>query len=60
MVIPAQIDLVRERRTAHLKDLENKAKQVDRMRASLERAQSRLEDLKAERALLDSLAAAGD
>jgi hypothetical protein len=60
MVIPAQIELVNERRTAHLKELENKARQVDRMRASLDRARGRLEQLQAEKALLDSLAAESD
>ena len=58
LVIPAQIDLVRERREAVLVALENKAKQIDRMKASLDRTRNRFEDLQAEKALLDSLIAA--
>lgn len=57
LVIPAQIDLVRERKDAALKNLENKAKQVDRMRGSLRRSLDRYSDLEAEKALLDSLIA---
>ncbi len=55
LVIPAQIELVQERREAALKELENKARQVDRMRASLERSAERLEELQAEKALLDQI-----
>ncbi len=54
-VIPAQVDLVKERREAAIKVLENEAKRVDRMRSSLERAMKRYDDLKVEKALLDSL-----
>ncbi len=57
LVIPAQIDLVQERKEAALKDLENKAKQVDRMRGSLRRSLDRYSELEAEKALLDSLMA---
>lgn len=57
LVIPAQVDLLKERRTAVLRDLENKAKQVDRMRASLDRAMKNYDEKLAEKALLDSLAA---
>jgi hypothetical protein len=55
LVIPAQIDLVSERRAAALKDLETKANQVDRTVASIERVQQRLKDLQGEKAFLDSL-----
>ncbi len=58
LVIPAQIELVAERRAAQIKDLENKANQVDRMQGSLERSRTRLAELQAEKALLDSLSAA--
>lgn len=57
LVIPAQVDLLMERRTASLRDLENKAKQVDRMRASLERSIKNYEEKLTEKALFDSLAA---
>lgn len=57
LVIPAQVDLLKERRTAALRDLENKAKQVDRLRSSLDRAIKNYEEKLAEKALLDSLAA---
>ncbi|MBD3236989.1 MAG: hypothetical protein GF330_09815 [Candidatus Eisenbacteria bacterium] len=60
LVIPAQIELVEERRTAALTELENTAHQVDRMHASIERVQARLVELKAEKAFLDSLRDAGD
>ncbi len=52
LVIPAQLELVQERREAALKELENKATSVDRMRVSLERYRERLEELKAEKAML--------
>jgi len=55
LVIPAQIEMNQERREAALSSLENKARQVDRMRSSLQRAQERYDELQAERALLDSL-----
>jgi hypothetical protein len=55
LVIPAQLELVQERREAALKELENKATSVDRMRASLERAQERLQELQAEKAMLQQM-----
>ncbi len=55
LVIPAQIDLVKERRDALLDDLENTAKRVDRQAATLETAKQRLKDLQREKALIDSL-----
>ncbi len=57
LVIPAQIDLVKERREAALKDLEMKANQVDRTRSSMEHVQQRLKELQQEKAFLDSLPA---
>jgi hypothetical protein len=57
LVIPAQIDLVKERREAALKDLETKANQVDRTRSSMEHVQERLKELQQEKAFLDSLPA---
>jgi len=59
LVIPAQIDLVNERRDAALKDLETKANQVDRTVASIERVQQRLKDLQTEKTFLDSLPPSG-
>jgi len=59
MVIPAQIDLVGERREAALRDLETRAKQVDRLQTSLERSRREYDELLAEKALLDSLMATG-
>ena len=55
LVIPAQVELVEERRTAALTELENTAHQVDRMHASIERVEARLVELRAEKAFLDSL-----
>jgi len=55
LVIPAQIEIVQERREAALKDLENKATSVDRMRTSLARSQERLEELQAEKAMLQQM-----
>ncbi len=57
MVIPAQVDLLRERREVALRDLENKANQVDRSLASVRRIEERLLELNAEKAVLDSVAA---
>jgi len=57
LVIPAQIDLVAERREAAMKELENRATQVDRVQSSLDRAAKRYEELLREQALLDSLLA---
>ena len=57
LVIPAQIDLVKERREAALKDLETKANQVDRTRSSMEHVQQRLTELQQEKSFLDSLPA---
>ena len=59
LVIPAQIDLVTERREAAMTELENRATQVDRMQSSVDRAVNRYEDLLKEKALLDSLLTAG-
>ena len=59
VVIPAQIDLVGERREAALRDLETRAKQVDRLQTSLERSRREYNELLAEKALLDSLMATG-
>ena len=55
LVIPAQIDILQERKAAALLDLETKAKQVDRLAASLAKTRSGVEKLRAEMALLDSL-----
>ncbi len=55
LVIPAQIELVQERREAELKKLETTASSVDRMRSSLERSQQRLTELQAEKALLEQM-----
>ncbi len=55
LVIPAQIELVQERREAALKTLETTATSVDRMRSSMERAQQRLTELQAEKALLEQM-----
>jgi hypothetical protein len=55
LVIPAQIELVGERREAAMRELENRATQVDRLRASLERSQRQYDELLSEQALLDSL-----
>ena len=55
LVIPAQIEIAQERREAELKKLEATATSVDRMRASLERAQQRLTELQAEKALLEQM-----
>lgn len=60
LVIPAQIELVEERRTAALTELENTAHQVDRMHSSIERVRARLEELRAEKVFLDSLTVSGD
>ena len=58
LVIPAQIDLVKERRDALLEDLEGTARRVDRQAGTLETAKRRLAELQAQEALLDSLAGA--
>jgi hypothetical protein len=55
LVIPAQLELVQERREAALKELENKATSVDRMRASLTRSQERLKELQDEKAMLQQM-----
>jgi hypothetical protein len=55
LVIPAQVDLLEGRRDEALSRLEDKARQVDRLRASLERSQERYQQLLAQKALLDSL-----
>ena len=55
LVIPAQIELVQERREAALKQLENTATSVDRMRTSLERSQQRFTELQAEKALFEQM-----
>lgn len=57
LVIPAQIDLVKERREAALKDLETKANQVDRTKNSIEHVQRRVEELQTEKDFLDRLPA---
>lgn len=57
LVIPAQIDLVRERREAALKDLETKANQVDRTRNSIQHVQQRVQELQTEKDFLDRLPA---
>jgi hypothetical protein len=59
LVIPAQVELVRERRQAALRDLETKANQVDRTLASIERVQQRLKELQTEKSFLDSLPPTG-
>lgn len=58
-VIPVQIELVKERRDAAMKELENGANQVDRMAATIEQSRQRVTDLEREKALLDSLSAVG-
>jgi len=58
VVIPLQIDLVKQRRDAALTELENGAKQVDRVRTSIEQARVKVQELEQEKALLDSLNAA--
>jgi len=55
LVIPAQVELLEERRTAALTDLENTASQVERQYSSIERMRAQLETLRAEKAFLDSL-----
>jgi hypothetical protein len=55
VVIPLQIDLVKQRRDAALTELENGAKQVDRVRATIEQARVKVLELEQEKALLDSL-----
>jgi hypothetical protein len=57
LVIPAQIDLVRERRQAALKDLETKANQVDRTKNSIQHVQQRVQELQTEKDFLDRLPA---
>jgi len=59
LVIPAQVDLVRERREAALKDLETKANQVDRTRNSIQHVQQRVQELQTEKDFLDRLPAEG-
>ena len=59
LIIPAQIELVEERRTVALAELENTARQLDRTRTSIERVRSRLEEVRAEKAFLDSLLVPG-
>jgi len=59
LVIPAQIDLVRERREAALKDLETKANQVDRTQNSIEHVRRRVAELQAEKDFLDRLPSDG-
>jgi hypothetical protein len=56
LVIPAQIELVQERREAMLSELEAVALRVDRRLGALQSTKTRLEQLRAEKALLDSLA----
>ncbi len=58
LVIPLQVDLVKQRRDAALTELENGAKQVDRVRATIEQARQKVLELEREKALLDSLNAA--
>ncbi len=60
LIIPAQVDLLQERKESALLDLENKARQVDRLTESLERTKENLADMEAEKALLDSLITAGE
>lgn len=55
LVIPAQVEMLEERRTAALTKLENTARSVDRMQASIERVQARIAELQAQKGLLDSL-----
>jgi len=55
VVIPAQIELVKERREAMLADLEATARRVDRQAGTLASVRNRLETLQHEKALLDSL-----
>ena len=57
MVIPAQIELLQERREAMLNQLEGIATRVDRQASTLATVRERYEKLEAEKALLDSLAA---
>jgi hypothetical protein len=59
LVIPAQVDLVRERREAALKDLETKANQVDRTQNSIQHVQQRVQELQTEKDFLDRLPAEG-
>jgi cell division protein FtsB len=60
LIIPAQVDLLKERKESALLDLENKARQVDRLSESLVRTKENLADMQAEKALLDSLINAGE
>ena len=55
LVIPAQVDLVRERREAALKDLETKANQVDRTKNSIVHVRQRVQELTTEKEFLDRL-----
>jgi predicted small lipoprotein YifL len=59
LVIPAQIEIVKERRDALLTELEGTARRVDRQAGTLAAAKARFDELLAQKALLDSLAAAG-
>ena len=58
LIIPAQVDLLQERKESALLDLETKAKQVDRLTASLVRTKENLAEMQAEKTLLDSILAA--
>ena len=57
LVIPAQIEIVKERRDALLTELEGTARKVDRQAGTLAAAKARHGELLAQKALLDSLAA---
>jgi hypothetical protein len=55
LVIPLQVELVKERREAALQQLESRARQVDRLNSNIRQAETRIADLQREHALLDSL-----
>jgi hypothetical protein len=55
LVIPVQVQLVEKERETLMSELENGARQVDRVRTTLEQAKERVAELQREKALLDSL-----
>lgn len=55
LVIPLQIDLVKQRRDAAMAELQNGAEHVDRVRTTIEQAREKVVELEREKALLDSL-----
>jgi hypothetical protein len=58
LVIPRQLELVKQRHDAAMTALETSANQVDRTRTSIANARERVQELEREKAILDSLGAA--